>query len=325
MDSRQLFDLLCQRLGAEPDRRGEAHVTCPFCGKEPKRGQVHFSFSERGGYCWVCSQSAGLKRLAELWGVDGDIPEHVRPRPVSPPLPTPESFEWLARRYAQHEEVVTRWQEYKPLPEQVIRAYLLGYGRHLDYTSQCQHMRLQVPLVAEGKVVGFRSRSVSCDCRKWLSPKGSRMVLYNGERLGIGFDLGMAVGERRVEECVLYVVENPIDALLLEYVYPDVVAIATLGVANWKDHWTELIVRAHPAAVVVAYDNDRPGNGGGVRGREAWLANHDQDIEPNGVRLVNRLLERGVTAELFCWPDDAPLGADIGGEISRIIREGVVA
>lgn len=317
-----MFPAMCAQLGLRPDRRGEAHVACPFCGKEPKRGQTHFSFSERGGYCWVCGNSAGLGQLAKLFGLDGEAVERARymPRRARPELveEPPADFGKLARRYADHYQCVERWQQYKPLPETVIRSYGLGYGEHPPYTSKCQHARLQVPLVANGKVVGFRSRSVSCDCPKWLSPKGSRMVLYNGERLGAkGSDLGWAAGRCRAHGRVLYIVENPIDALLMEHIWsPEVVAIATLGVANWKDHWTALVRRASPALVVVAYDNDRPGNGGGLRGREAWLAAHSRDIEPNGVKLVNRLLEAGVDSELYDW-GDAPLGADVGAMLAE--------
>ena len=63
--------------------------------------------------------------------------------------------------------------------------------------------------------------------------------------------------------------------------------------------------------MLVAYDNDRPGNGGGAAGREAWLAEHGKDIEPNGVKLVNRLLKAGVKATLMDW-GGYPLKTDIG-------------
>jgi DNA-directed RNA polymerase subunit RPC12/RpoP len=300
IDSRTLFNDLCARLGVQPDRRGEAHYQCPECGKEVKRGQTHFSFSERGAACMVCGYRASLNKLAARWG-------HEAPRPMPAPAPRPKPLErrlvtnWalLSSQYAGNPRLLEAWNSYKPLPEHVIRAHRLGLGAFPRYLSKCQHERLMVPLFESGECVGIRGRSTGCECGKWLSPQGSRCTLYNAEHLA------------RARGKVLFIVENPIDALMLEQLSADVVAVATLGVSMWQEPWTEWVAACGAARVIVAYDNDVPGNGGGERGREEWLRTHAKDLVPNGVRLVNRLLKAGAPARLYDW-GDAPLKSDIG-------------
>jgi hypothetical protein len=326
MDSADLFAETCHRLGVQPDRRGEVHVDCPWCGKEAKRGQVHFSFSERGSRCFVCGGKAGLRELARVWGIiEGQPAPPVQRERVAPRLPEPQRAlrqrqpldggargraHAMMRQFASHPEAVSRWQAYKPMHEAVIRAYRLGYGAYGPYLSQCRHDRLQAPLVTtEGEIAGFRSRSVVCQCAKWLSSAGSKMLLYNGGRVGRGATFGEAHG--RCHEDTLMIVENPIDALMLEAAYP-VMAVGTLGVSMWRPEWTEALARVRLRSVIVAYDNDRPGNGGGDRGKADWLRTHERDIEPNGIRLTNALLEAGVRAELWRWPKEAPLRYDVG-------------
>ncbi len=320
-----MFNRLCQLLSAQPDRRGEAHIPCPWCGKEPARGQVHFSVSERGGHCFCCGNGGSVYQVAARLGLEGKTPRPVvvpRP-PAHRPRPKPTAdFGQLARVYETYPGRVELWRAYKPLWPETIEAYRLGYGSFPQYTSRCQHPRLMVPLIAEGKVVGFRGRRVEgCTCEgkvKWLSPVGTVPVLYNGERLGAqGPLLGMAAGDRLATGRTLFIVENPLDALLLEQLGQNVTAVATLSVSQWNEGWTDLIRLARPRSVIVAYDNDRPGNGGGVIGRERWLRAHPRDIEPGGVRLVNQLLAAGVPARLFPWPKNAPEHADIGDLLAQ--------
>ena len=326
MTAEDLFTTLCSRLNAQPDSHGEAHVPCPNCGKEPKPGQVHFSFSVRGGYCMVCGEAYSLPALARIWGQE--VPEFTPIRAHHPAdraaldvakvKAAPADFERLAMIFANSQDALPQWLAYKRVPESLVAAYRLGYGAYPQYTSKCSHRRLQVPLIERGQVVGFRSRSVGCDCAKWLSPAGSRTLLSNGERLTRGpyYGMGFALNAWVPHGDVLYIIENPVDAILLEHNSPEVYAVATLGVTMWQPEWTELVVRARPAMVVVAYDNDRPGNGGGIPGRDAWLRDHPKDIVPNGVKLVNALLTAGVNARLFPWAD-SPLKADIGDLITR--------
>jgi len=324
MSENSLFARLCARLAANPDSQGEVHVDCPFCGKEAKRGQTHASFSERGFHCFVCGQGTSLAHLAEML-LGREAPEPVVPayprqteRARKPVVPGRlDEFSRLAELYASSTVALAYWLKYKPVPEEAVSAYRLGLGAYPKHMSRCEHQRLQVPLIAQGKVVGFRGRQLvwRCSCGKWLSPSGSRMILYNGERLtGEPHEgMGYAYGWRPIAGKVLFIVENPIDALLLEARYPRVCAVATLGVTIWQAAWTELVARARPGLVIVAYDNDRPGNGGGQRGKEAWLADpkHKQDIVPNGIRLANRLLEAGVRARLVQWAG-YPLKTDVG-------------
>ena len=314
--AQERFDAICLALGAKPDRRGEVWMTCPACGKE---GQ-HFSFSERGAYCFVCGAAYGLRELAAILGIGerpADRPFRARPHPTArvERQPPPAQFAALADQYAADPTVVHRWWEYRPrLEPAIMRAYRLGCGAYPTYLSKCQHERLQVPLILEGQVVGFRGRQIDCACEKakWLSPKGSVMGLYNGERLGKGRAPGLlrAPLPRTVEGNALFIVENPIDALLIE-ASTAFCAVATLGVSMWQEPWTQAVRDARPGLVWVAFDNDRPGNGGGEQGRAAWLETHEKDIVPNGVRLVNKLLEAGVSARLFPW-QGYPLKTDIG-------------
>lgn len=316
-DPEELFAALCARYG-EPDNRGEVKMTCPFCGAPVPagRGDYHFSFSANGGKCFKCGEGAGIVTLARMLGVLEDGREYTPPPRVyqKPKLqPAPVYHEWnkLARVYVTHPQRVELWQAYKPLPEELIRAYQLGVGAWPRFTSQCRHNRLQVPMIAEGRVQSFRGRRIDCDCPKWLSPKGFAPILYNGERLGYGPGLGMAWGDRRVKGGVLFIVENAIDALLLERADARLCAVATLSVTYWEDSWTEALRQAAPYAVFVCFDNDRPGNGAGNRGRQAWMEKHERDMVPNGIKLVNRLLKARIPARLFDWKD-LPLKTDVG-------------
>lgn len=326
-----LFDDLCYALNAAPDRRGEVHVPCPACGKEPSRGQTHFSFSLRGGHCFVCNTSLSLKSLHRQ--VLGDTwtpgPVRVRRQPKRRRQRRVEDFAsvaWQARqrRYEEYPDRVARWQEYKPLHPLLIDAYRLGVGAFPKYSSRCEHERLMVPLIAENKIVGYRGRTIGCECGKWLAPAGSQMILFHGERLNRdmpGPGLGMVAYERAVAGSVLWIVENPMDALLLEFADPSYTAVATLGVSMWQPEWSRLVARSGAEIVFVAYDNDRPGNGGGAVGRAVWLADHPQDIEPNGIKLVNLLREAGARqAELFDWRDK-PLKMDIGDVVAPTVRQ----
>lgn len=202
--------------------------------------------------------------------------------------------------YASRADRVNLWQQYKAVTEEQITAYGLGVGRFPAYTSACSHDRLTVPITRpDAGIVGFRGRAFQCDCKSWLTPKGSRMFLFNWEALA------------QVKGQPLFIVENPIDALLLK-AKKNTIAVATLGVTIWKAEYTELIKTANPSKIVVAFDNDRPGNGAGEAGKRKWIAEHGRDIMPNGLRLVNHLLSQGLPCVyLFDW-GKAAYGMDIG-------------
>ena len=322
-----MFDALCARLGVQPDRDGEAHVTCPGCGKPPKHGQTHFSFGARGGFCFVCGQGWGLVALARLWGlIEGAAASATPQKPAKPKAAEAVmDFAGCLGAYEMRKDVVERWQGYKPLPEGAIYAFRLGVGTFPRYSSKCSHERLIVPLISAdgsegGQVIGLRGRSLphgmgGCDCGKWLSPKGSRLVLYNGACLlpqgTCDPTVGVAPLGRRAHGNLLWIVENPIDAIMLQLAHPRAVAVATLGVGLWQERWTYHVAHSGALKVYVAYDNDRPGNGGGEAGKREWLKTHERDLLPNGVRLVNKLLAQGVPAVLYDW-GDSPLKRDIG-------------
>jgi hypothetical protein len=323
-DNRDLFAMLCQHLALEPDRRGEVHCVCPHCGKEPERGQVHFSFSERGGKCFVCGQGIGLYTLAQRYGLVGEggddkyLPAPAPRRKERTPWGKVRDYARYLEEYAHHADRVALWQAYKPVPAHLIDLYSLGVGVFPSHTSRCTHPRLMVPIIAGGKVIAFRGRAIACDCGKWLSNKGYEATLFHGERLLSGSyrTFGWAPDDgRKAAGRVVFIVENPIDAILYEHMDPRKVALATCSVSYWDDLWTEGLRRQGPKVVVVFFDNDRPGNGGGRAGQEAWLAEHSQDIVPSGVRLVNRLNAAGVPAILAPWPADRALKADIGDEL----------
>jgi len=325
-----LFDELCARLRLQPDAKGEVPITCPHCSKESGPGDVHCSYSERGYYCWVCANGGSLRQLWDVL-VGGEAPKrnHYAPRYTPKPKPrrydiTLHSPDELARRYAAHTATEAEWAAYAPSLTW-LRAFGLGFGAFPRYSSQCQHERLMVPLIADGHVVGFRGRAVSCDCPKWLGPGGNpSRFLYNAARLlpdrnrlkQPGAERRSYVGDSPVEDangaqgCTVWIVENPVDAILLEQ--RGEAAVATLGVSVWDDIWTVLLTRAKPGAVVVAYDNDAPGNGGGLAGQRAWREAHSNARPPmNGPRLAARLIKAGLLAYVLNW-GDVPQKTDVG-------------
>ena len=208
------------------------------------------------------------------------------------------------------------WSRYKPVSADTVKRNQLGLGVFPgglwdgSREKRCTHPRLIVPLyegpTAARRIAGFRCRSIDCDCTKWLSPGGSRMVLFNGQRLPNGTD-------------VIVICENPIDALLIGQEWEGA-AVATLGVSIWNDDYTAAIKAALPGQVVVWFDNDIPGQTTNPAIIAAWkskrIARHLPDDETkflNGIKLTNRLLEAGLNATFYKWPNTATEGADIGG------------
>ena len=294
-----LLARLCDFYAARPDRRGEVHVDCPWCGKEAKRGQTHFSFSTRGYFCFVCGEGGeGLERLADHVGLH--TPDDWTPPPAPKPKPK-RRYRWqdeivsLVERWRTAPGVVEAWQRYRPLSTEAIRANRLGLG--VLPSSRCKHRRLLIPLVDfDGAVVGVRGRSIDCDCGRWLSPAGNEKTLYNWQALGHGQ--------------IVFLVENAADALLLTE-RMDAVAVATLSISYWGDGWGECIAEAEPEKVVVAYDNHWPAMG---THPDHWLEEHERLPLPACKRRWNDLTRAGVESqrlELYDWGDE-PVGTDIG-------------
>ena len=293
------YAALVHGLRVQPDRKGEVWLPCPECGKDKR----HFSFSTRGAKCFVCGYRPSLRKLTEQLLGDRAAAPVSRPEPAPlKPRPWQGQADVLARSFAQSPGTVEAWQAYKPLPVQVIRGYQLGlgiwpgglfwpgkeanraeWGNPAFYDKdqgpwwKCLHRRLIVPLFSAGEQIGgFRCRAIECPCKKWLSPGGSELVLYNAGAIRHGQELA--------------IVENPADALLVASHW--LPAVATLGVTIWKDEYTEILRSTQPSKLMVCFDNDGPGQQGGVK-------------------LVGKLRASGFEAHTFDWAGYAA-GADIG-------------
>lgn len=323
---------------ASPNHKGEAWIDCPNCGK-PSSSR-HCSFSERGWHCFACGAGGGLSMLARLFGLAADaaapavLPQPRPERPRKEPRPT-----WTAqaRVFAQHPETMARWQAYKPLPADVIVDRMLGVGvlpvgkHHASGWQPCEHERLTVPLISGGRVIGYRARADVCDCNRWLSPSGSRLHLYNGARLlsprmrahADALEVCDTVGEWTAEGRELVIVENPIDASLAEELW-SMPFVGTMGVSNWRAVWTQLVAASGATAVIVCFDNDLAGNGGGVH-REQLLADYQARHgrpwtgRARGPALVDELRDAGAPAHLYDWKDAEPK-TDIGDVIKATAK-----
>lgn len=60
-----------------PDRHGDYHADCPYCGKPAKKAQTHFRISATGlCYCQVCQQGTTLTALARHLGITARSPQN---------------------------------------------------------------------------------------------------------------------------------------------------------------------------------------------------------------------------------------------------------
>jgi hypothetical protein len=281
-----LFLELVNKTKATVDRKGEAFIACPNCGHASSPRDVHFSFSVRGGYCFSCGYRCSLVGLARKLGQPTTVlPSNLpieRPRKAVSWL---RDVEHLIEEFVSHRASWGLWRAYKPVSRENFERMRLGVG--VLPASRCHHERLIVPIYDGTMCVGLRGRSITCDCAKWLAPGGTSIdlyPLYNEQALTPG--------------CVAWIVENPIDALLVGQFTP-YVGVATYSVSYWQERWSQALQRA--SQVIVAFDNDVPGNGGR---RQEWLASHPGVRTPPvsaGPRLTNRLLSAGLRAVLFDW------------------------
>lgn len=296
-----LFNALVNHTHAVT-RRDEAFIACPACGKESTPANVHFSFSPRGAFCFSCGFKASLPGLAKQLGLEtGVYNAPVRPQ-EAPRAPASwlAEIEHLIGTYVRHGRSWELWQSYKPVSRAAYERMRLGVG--VLPASKCHHERLIVPIYSGTMCVGLRGRQLGCSCGKWLAPGGTQInlyPLYNEQALRPG--------------CVVWIVENPVDALLLTERTP-YAGVATYSVAYWQEHWTETLKAARPELIVVGYDQDLPGGGGAARRQEfirEWLKTRPRVPPAAGPRLTNRLREAGLPAYLFDW-GNAPLKTDIG-------------
>jgi hypothetical protein len=246
----------------------------------------------------------------------GQVAAHPQRQPAPRAMEAVDHAWMHDARYLQsiqsHPDRVRLWQEYKPIPAALIERQGLGVG--VLPMSHCRHTRLIVPVFAAGALVGLRGRRISCQCDgNWLVSSGTtpaNLPLYNLDAARPG--------------CVLWIVENCADALLVEAATPYIGA-ACYSTSYWTLAWTEAIVSLRPASVVVALDNDLVGNGGAARRGEfiaAWQRDHPGAPIPNaaGVRRTNDLRDAGVDALLYPW-GSSQHKADIGVVLSKVIFE----
>ena len=304
---------LCRAYHVRPDTRGEAHIVCPECGREPGlRGNVHFSFSERGAYCFCCGHSISLRKLALLVGIDPPLeqPRERQPHRREAPGWLRQPPEWridLVNSYHLAPGRAEAWSAYRPaLPEAWQLKARLGLGELP--ACRCHHPRLIVPVTDHGAIVGLRGRRIDCDCDvKWTAAGGttlSALPLY-----GQG-QLSKAAGRE------VWIVENCPDALLISALTPGI-GLACYSVTYWRDEWAKALAVARPAKVIIALDNDPPGNGGDAVTRAAWVVAHPgmRPTRPAGPELVKRLRPWGLDARLYPWPEGVKdMGELLGGK-----------
>jgi hypothetical protein len=333
-----LYDALSARLQGDDDHKGRTHADCPFCGAAGRtrghRPAYHFyiyEFASKGsGYvCWACGAKGTLRELATRLDVAGD--ETPRPLPDTPRDPTPPwTLPGALDRYTafvmdaeRHAQIVAAWHRYKPLPEALITRERLGFGKLAFYDEARavwyagKYPRLLVPLIVGQRIVGMRGRAVERHDTgpKWLTASASEPALMGLERVTEG---------STVVWC-----ENLVDRLLAEADAPGMVFVASGGL-TWQAGWLAALARRKPARVVVWFDHDLAGNGGGSerhamlsRWRQALLARRaTQGIDPRiplpqapvsrGAVLVEELTQAGLKAELYDWPAGTPEKADLG-------------
>lgn len=319
MNDDGLFSQLKKFTHADEDHRGECHITCPKCGKESSTKKPHCSFGEKGWNCFTCGEGGSLYGLAKLLGMTPDATYKAPPaRDKKKARKTPDWMkhpEIYVRQYEDHPLKYEMWDEYKTLPHSVIDRRRLGVGVLPKYSSQCRHSRLIVPIIVGTMIVGLRGRAIDCDCGKWLSAEGSTldmMPLYGVDEIP--------------PAAIIWIVENPIDALIISSSTETSYGVATYGVTYWRDGWTETLKSLCPKMIYVAYDNDLPGNGGAWHRQQmidAWLLHHKQTPKSNGIRLANDLAAEKLPVKLFDWKG-APEKADIGSVFAENDKTGII-
>lgn len=305
-----LLDTLAQRLDAQLRRDGRYHADCPFCHKEAKQAQKHFSFCESGYICWVCDAQGGLRALAEHLDIAGDAP--AAPRRVERPQ---EPRHWQKRpdyyldRYCGAFDRVQAWQAYKPLTLDSIARFRLGVGTLP--ASRCERRRLIVPVFSGGNVVAFHGRAYRDDDTdaKWLTAGGSsKQVLFNADSLH--------------SSPTVVIVENFIDAILVMQAEPGLVAVAGGGV-SWRAEWTMQIAQARPKHVLLLLDNDLAGFPNletYAHLRAEWERAHPgvKPPEPRGPKIATALVAAGIRSVRGPnWPPGTPPKFDIGQDLAR--------
>ncbi len=294
------------------DRRGERWVPCPFHGE---RKHNSFSYSERGFKCFGCPAKGGLRQFAAHLGIVAD--SEPLPLVVRQPKPKPKpSYRGFWRDDPDY------WRRFQPLSD---RAYRYARSRGLSDESlerwrfgsgalplcRCGYERLILPVFVGRRLVGLRGRLLPdaaqlrpclpdpkgehCQHEKWLQSGGGEVVLFGGDQL------------HRHPGATVIVTEAPLSCVLAMQARPELVAVAsTAGCGTWWPEWTELLVRARPAAVVVWMDHDKAG-------------------EAAGLKVAAELARAHLPVHRYRWGPGWPEKADLADVVTASSLSGVVA
>lgn len=322
-DSQEIFWRLVRHTNGKVRREKgdnpQCDIDCPDCG----RGRKHFGFSLKGANCFGCGYKTSLQGLAARLGLDQSTPYQAREyeQQEQPELPAywqknPQKY---LDRFTSHPDVYARWSQYKPLSMNTIARHKLGVG--VLPSSQCKHTRLIVPILFDGRILGFRGRALTCACTKdcpkdckrhcprWLSALNTKTTLYGVEDIQPGDKV--------------FWVENHVDALLVHELMPEFKGVAsTSGAGAWKN-LIPLLAARKPGLVVVALDNDLVGNPNSQTyvklAREFREKNGRAPHKPNGYQIMAALCQSRVRCTMWQWPDGTPAKYDMGS----FLMEGV--
>jgi hypothetical protein len=314
-----LFSEIHVILRGEKNARGWYDADCPYCGKEAKPRQTHFGYrpddgTGNGGFhCWVCGASGGLRALADRLNVRSDEPYTPARRESPPPKPIArwrQNPDRLLDGYLHHPDRYRLWAQHKPLRPETVDRFGFGVGclprqNEMGEWEMGKTPRLIVPLWQGDQLMALRGRAMRAEIEpKWISATGSVMVPW-----GLG---SVTPG------AIVWLCENYVDAAWLMQERPEWQGVGLGGVSTWKEEHGRILARAKPRLVVVALDNDLPGQAQGELRRRLeseWNTDPKHRGQPpppsNGVRIVKQLRQMGVHSEMFQWPDDAPAKAGV--------------
>ena len=289
MNSETLVAAAAAKLGATKFRGNRWHGDCPHCGSPMRRNRTHFVVDAKGAHCFVCGAHESIAWiLRDAYDANHvDLPEIVSRET----LPEPEPAWWLEHRGAMMERytslqcVVGAWRAYKPVSRETIEKYQLGVGylpaREIGKTMS--GLRLIVPIIEGGEVVALAGRllpDATDSGPKWLRAPDAPKTRY------------LWNSEADVAGKIVWIVENPVDVMLLMQLRPDDVAMAPSGVSLKPSWWQQEAWRLKAAKIVlVCYDNDAVGR--------AADSNLETDVPPYAQLTADALRRCGVPATHF--------------------------